>query len=134
MNTDLHRHLHPKISRRHPLRWTGALAEDRLRFHVLSVVTIILIGLAAALAGCNQSRYEPADWKPLGAEGTTLPGSYNGTTLPGTTLPGTTLPSGWRPGTTLPGGWQPGTTLPGQRTPGGWQPGTTLPGATTRGG
>ena len=104
-------------------------------------MVFLLPGLLLLLQGCNQYRYQPADWRVTdssttlpqriegGGGGTTLPG--RGTTLPGrgTTLPGrgTTLPAR---GTTLPGR---GTTLPlrGSTLPmrgiGGALPGTTLP-------
>ena len=65
-------------------------------------------------AGCNQDRYQPAQWRSRPDAGsTTLPGTGQAGQLPGTTLPGTTLP-----GTTLPvlqGTTLPGTTLPSTR-------------------
>lgn len=106
----------------HALQTTGIRPSDWSRNPVASVITVMSIAMALWFAGCNQSRYEPADWKPLTAEGTTMPGSFDGTTLPGTTLPGTTLPGRWQPGTTLPAQGYPGTTLPRA-----FQRGTTLP-------
>ena len=105
------------------------------------ILFVPFVLLALTLAGCQQQRYQPSEWRSL-KRTTTMPGT--GTTLPGTTLPGTTLP-----GTTLPGTTLPGTTLPGTTLPGGWRPsrgpnplwspnfdplpGTTLPGTTLPG-
>ena len=80
----------------------------------------LALGLVAA-TGCNQHRYQPAQWRMESESKTTTPMAA-GTTLPGTTLPGTTLP-----GTTLPGTTLPGTTLPGANVSGTTLPGSTLP-------
>ena len=56
--------------------------------------------LLSGIGGCNQHRYQPAQWRSTKVDrdqDTSLPG----TTLPGTTLPGTTLPGTTLPGTTL---------------------------------
>ena len=70
-------------------------------------LTASLVAFCAITTGCNQNRYQPADWAARKAALSTLP-QNSSTTLPqhGSTLPrnGSTLPRG----TTLPHG----TTLP----------------------
>ena len=107
------------------------IAQSSWKTHA-AVLFAGLIGLV----GCNQNRYQPAEWRAA-PRGTTLPrGDDQGANRFGSTLPGqgTTLPMGnW---TTLPGRapWQGATTLPdGYRMPEGietmpWRNGmTTLP-------
>ena len=108
-----------------------------IRSYVRGLIPVTLLAIVSVLTGCNQHRYQPAEWRAADRDSTTLPssnrdtdaglaggstlpwrGANSGSTLPwrGSTLPyrGSTLP--WR-GSTLP---YRGTTLPGRN----W---TTLP-------
>jgi hypothetical protein len=86
------------------------------RFCILYSITL----LAFVSTGCNQQRYQPAQWRTIAPDPRASGDSATwGTTLPMTTLPMTTLPM-----TTLPqsaqsegldmGQYPPLTTLPGK--------------------